>query len=194
MGIFYTGGFSSVIYSVKRALDCQFRLDTDWLTHLLLSILTGMAVRRLKTLDEGVSILKVVMEQGKVSVGNGTRTVPGALANRHNNWLSSRKFPVSLSLELSQGFMSSALNNPDSRCVYYFGLFLSWRRPLAITLSWHMNCQVWGLQSVSLCENVRACPEAKAMSRYHLPLQDSVWKPLNCALNKWSLGRHTLNY
>lgn len=85
MDIFHTGGFSSVIYSVKRALNCQFRLDTDWLACLLLSVLTGMAVCRPKTLDERVSILKVVMEQGKVSVGNEARTVPGALANRHNN-------------------------------------------------------------------------------------------------------------
>lgn len=161
MGIFHTGGFSSVIHSVKRALNCQFRLDTDWLACLLLSILTGMTVRRPKTLDESVSILKVVMEQGEVSVGNETRTVPGALANNHNNWRSSRKFPVSFSPELSRGFVSSALNNPDSHCVCYFGLFLSWRRPLDITLSWHMNCQMWGLQSVSLCENVRACPEAE---------------------------------
>lgn len=88
-------------------------------------------------------------------------TVPEALANRHNKWQLSRKFPVSFSLELSHDFVSSALNNPDSHCMYCLGLFLSWRRPLDITLSWHTNCQMWGLQSVSLCENVCACPEAE---------------------------------
>lgn len=194
MGIFIQGDFFSVIYSVKRALNCQFRLDTDWLACLLLSILTGMAVRRPKTLDERVSILKVAMEQGKVSVGNETRTVPGALANRHNNRRSSRKFPVSFSPELSRDFVSSALNNPDSHCVYYLVFFLAgeghWTLPLAGT--WTAKCEG---SSQSVC--VRMCAPAqrqKAMSRYQPPLQDSVWKPLNCALNKWSLGRHTLNY
>lgn len=68
------GEFScSAICSVKRAHDCQFGLDTDWLTCPLLSLLTVMAFSRPK--DSGWESIKTEgsLEQGKVSMGNETR-------------------------------------------------------------------------------------------------------------------------
>lgn len=55
-----------------------------------------------------------------------------------------------------------------------------WTLPLAGTRT--AKCEGC---SQSVC--VRMCVPAqrrKAVSRYQPPLQDSVWKPLNCALNK----------
>lgn len=160
------------------------------------SILTATDISKRKTLDERASSTSVCRPPWHrpefLGVAGTRNTGPGMLVNRHNNCRSLRKFPASSPLPLLHGSMSSALNNPDSHWVHCFGPFPNWRRELDVTLNWNASCQVQGLQPGRLRMSVCLPRGREKMAECHL--QDSARKPLNCALNKWSLGRHTLNY